>query len=323
MKKYYSKVLALVLALTVFALMAAGSGSSGESSTEKTNTSAAAGSTSAAAGESRSSAAETVSEAAPAEKLTYTISDEIIVDNDYCVFKIIAARDDRIWGFTLDIYCENKTADKALRFSIDDVSINGYMADPLWGKEVAAGKKTNSEINFGSSALKDNGITSPDAITFTLRVYDSENWLADNFVKDTFTVYPTGLTADQIEIPARRTSEKEQVVIDNDKCTFVILGTKNDSIWGYTVQGYIENKTDKTVMCSWDDVSVNGYMIDPYWAKTLASGKRAYVDISFSKSGFEENKITAVEEIEYTLRVYDSNNWMADDLVHEVYRYKP
>ena len=103
----------------------------------------------------------------------------------------------------------------------------------------------------------------------------------------------------------------------------MILDTAEDSIWGYTLNCYLENRTDKTLMFSWSDVSVNGFMVDPFWAEEVAPGKRCYDGISFSKSGFEQNGITKVEEIEYTLRIYDSSDWKADDVYKETLKYKP
>ena len=255
--------------------------------------------------------------------LTYVIEDEIIVDNEICTFKITKAEVDRIWGFTLKAFCENKTTDKNLMFTIDDVSVNGYMVDPFWADEIAPGKKANDDINFSSSSFDEIGIKTADEITFTLRVYDYDDWSADHLVEDVFSIYPTGLSADEIVYPARKTSASEQVVVDNDDFCFVIIGQSDDSFWGYTLQCYIENKTNNTLMFSWDEVSVNGFMIDPFWAREVAPQMRSYADISFSSSDFEDNDITDVEDIEYCLRVYDSDDWSGNDYINETFTYKP
>ena len=112
-------------------------------------------------------------------------------------------------------------------------------------------------------------------------------------------------------------------MVDNDDVTFVILDSEIDNIWGYTLHCFIENKTDKALMFAWNDVSVNGYMIDPFWAKEVTPGMRSYTDISFSEEEFEKNEIAAVEEIEYTLRAYDSNDWMDDAVYEETLTYTP
>ena len=101
-------------------------------------------------------------EAAKPTGAAYTISDEVIVDDENCTFTITKAEDDKIWGFTLKVFCENKTEDKTLMFAIGNASVNGYMVDPAWAEEVAPGKKSNGEVTFSSSAFEDIGITAAD-----------------------------------------------------------------------------------------------------------------------------------------------------------------
>ena len=219
---------------------------------------------------------------------------------------------------------ENKTADKEMMFSMDDTAVNGWVLSSLFVETVSAGKKANETLSFSASDMNDCGLTSVDKLEFHLRVYDNNDWMADNFVKDTFTVYPTGLTDAEVVSPERWKGKDEMLVVDDGNCTFVILGTYNDNIWGYTVAAYIENKTvDKSMMFSWDDVSVNGYMVDPFWATSVPAGCKKITTISFSSSKFEENGIEKVEEIEFELRVYDNDNWMAKDFVKDTFTYKP
>ena len=197
------------------------------------------------------------------------------------------------------------------------------MSDPVWATEVAAGKKSNNDITFLTSSFETIGITSADEITFTLNITDYDDWSAAPLVADTFTIYPTGLTKDQIVVPERNTTAEEQSILENGDLSFIILETDPDNIWGYTVRCYLENKTDKFLTFSWDDVSVNGFMIDPFWATTVAPGMRAYAEIYFIDSMFEENGITDVEEIGFLLRISDANDWMADNIYESVHTYNP
>ncbi len=242
--------------------------------------------------------------------------------NEYCKVTFSSVAEDKIWGPTIKVLCENKTT-KALMFSVDDVSVNGYMIDPFWATEIAAGKKENSTMSFSKTTLAECGIDMLDEVTFTLKVYDSNDWMADKLVDTQYSVYPTGLTSAQVKIPAMPTTGKEITVVDDKNCKFVILQAHTDNIWGYTLQCYIENKTTKTLMFSWDDVSVNGFMIDPFWAEEVAPGKRTIDTISFYESYFKENDITKVKDIEYRLEIYDPNDWLADKLVDKVFTYKP
>lgn len=252
----------------------------------------------------------------------YSLSDSVIIDNGDCAFTVTKIEANGFWGFTLNVLCENKT-DKTLMFSWNDVSVNGYMIDPFWSKEVAAGKKANAEISFFDTQLEQCNITSVDEIVFTLSVYDSDNWSADHLVEDEYIIYPTGLDASAVVYPVRAANAGEQVIIDNESCTFIIEGSEIDSIWGYTLNCYLENKTSYPLAFSWNDVSVNGYMVDPFWAKEVAAGKRAFSGISFSDSNFETNGITKVENIEFELRVYNADEWSAPDIYNAVSTYTP
>lgn len=126
--------------------------------------------------------------AAPTEA-PETFEEIVLADDENCTVKITAVGEDNIWGYTLKVFLENKT-DLELMYTVDNVSVNGYMCDPFWATTVAAGKKANEEIHFMSSDFEKNGITEVEEITFTLRVYDSNDWLADNFVEETFTINP-------------------------------------------------------------------------------------------------------------------------------------
>jgi len=247
----------------------------------------------------------------------------VVLDNEYATFSIVDNKIDDFWGPTLTVFCENKTEDTSLTFSMDMVAVNGYMLDPLWATTVAAGKKTNSDVTFFSSDLEMTGITSLDEVEFQLNIYDSEDWSVENFVSDWFTVYPTGLSAAEVTAPARPSSANEQIICDNEDCTFIIVEDYVDDFWGYTISLYMNNKSDKNLYFTWDDVSVNGYMVDPYWGCTVSAGKQAVATATFSEDDFETNGITDVEEVEFKLRVRDDDDWFSDDLVTEVFTYYP
>lgn len=113
----------------------------------------------------------------------------VLVDNDDICVKINSTESDSIWGYTLNVYLENKT-DKELLFTVDDVSINRYMCDPFWAESVAAGMKSNSSINWFESSLEENSISDVKEIVFTLRVYDANDFYADDVLLKTFTITP-------------------------------------------------------------------------------------------------------------------------------------
>lgn len=110
---------------------------------------------------------------------------------------------------------------------------------------------------------------------------------------------------------------QETVLVDNEDVLFKITAITNDSIWGYTLKVQIENRTDKDLMFALDEVSVNGYMCDPFFATTVTAGMKANKDISFSKDSFTQIGIQQVTDIAFELRAYDSKDILADAVFEE------
>ena len=137
------------------------------------------------------------------------------------------------------------------------------------------------------------------------------------------TTTPSTQTVPQTTTPAAtEPAAKETVLADTDDVTVKITGVDENGTFGYTLNVYLENNTDLELMFTVENVSVNGFMVDPLWADTVDAGKKANESISFLKSDFEKNGIEAVEEITLTLRVYDNNDWMADDIFKDTVTIK-
>ena len=255
-------------------------------------------------------------ETAPQVQFTETV----LVDDENCTFKITAIEEDNLFGYTLKVSLENKT-DMELMFSLEGVSVNGFMCDPFWAVTVTPGMKANEEISFSDSDFDRNGITDVTDITFTLKIYDSTDWSTEHLVDEVFTIYPLG--EDAVKPYIREPQDGEIVLHEDDNCAIIVTGFDPDSMWGYTVNVYLENKTDKNLMFSLDGAAVNGFMCDPFWAEEVAPGKRSNTEISWSSSDFEDNGITEVESITLPLRVYDAEDWMGDDLMSDTFTLNP
>lgn len=237
----------------------------------------------------------------------YSLTDYVVEDNENCVFTIKSIDPSGDWGFTLNVCCENKT-DKTLMFSWNNVSVMGYMVDPLWATEVSAGKKANESISFSYDVLNQIGIESVDDITFMLRVSDANDWLAEPILAEEYAVYPTGKSIQNIVYPARKTSDTESVLYDNSEYNVVILsGETADG--EFRMQYYLENKSGHEIMFSMENVSVNGYMADPFWGASVAAGKKLYSTACFYETLLSDNGIETVEDVEFVLRVSNLKNW--------------
>ena len=139
--------------------------------------------------------------------------------------------------------------------------------------------------------------------------------------KETVHVYPYG--EDKVTKFVREAQSSDTVVVDNEKVSVIVTDYDEDGFWGYTVNLFLVNKTDKELTYSVDEASVNGFMADPFWATSVGAGKVAFASMSWSDSDFEDNDITTVEEIEMKFNIYDSEDWSADAIFNEVVTLNP
>ena len=200
-------------------------------------------------------------------------------------------------------------------------AVDGVQTDPFFASEVAAGKKAKDEISFSDSALSDNGIDVFTDIEMSFQVSDANDWLADNLAEVTAHVFPLG--EEKASLFVREQKSTDTVLVDNEDVSVIVTGYREDEIWGYTADLFIVNKTEKELMVSADEVSVNGFMADPFWATPVIPGKMKFASISWSDSVFAENDISAVEEIEMTLRIYNADDWLEEDLFKEAVTLRP
>ncbi len=235
-----------------------------------------------------------------------------VVNNDECAITITGIDPDDLWGYSLEVTLENKSADKTYMFAVDYGCINGVYCDPYYAEEVAAGKKSNSTISFTLSDLEEQGIDDVTDIELKFSVYDSDDWEADDVAEETVHVYPYG--EENAVAYEREEQSSDVVLIDNDNVKVTLIGYEEETEYSeYLVNVYLENKTDTTVMFSVDEASINGYMEDPFWAMSVPAGKTAFASIEWFWSTLEEDGITSVEEIEMLFKAYDdetySNNY--------------
>lgn len=250
-----------------------------------------------------------------------TFTELVVVDNASCKITITGIEPDNLWGYTLKAEFENKTEENVLVFSVEDAFINGLQNDPFFATEVAGGKKSKEHISFYDFDAEEHGVGYPTDIEINFRVYDSEDWLADDIADETVHIYPYG--EENATVFVREPQASDLVLIDNEYATVIVTGYEVDELWGYTAKLFLVNKTNTTLMFSADDASINGYMCDPLFSDMLAGGKCCFSGISWSDSTLEESEITEVEEIEFVLSISDWEDWLADDLVNEKVTLNP
>ena len=250
-----------------------------------------------------------------------TFSGLVAVDNSECVIKITKIDSNGLLGYKLKLQLENKSDDKTYMFSLENAAINGVQCDPFFATEVAAGKKATDEITFYKNDLSESGIEDYTDIELTFRVYDSNDWTADNIAQETVHIYPYG--EDKAVQYVRTPQAEDNIIVDNEYITVIVTGYADNPIWGYSVNVFLLNKTNKQIMFTVDDASVNDYMADPFFAKSVSGGKCAFDSISWSDSTLDEIEVTTIEKIEFKLRAYNYDNWLDDDFVNQAVTLTP
>jgi hypothetical protein len=82
---------------------------------------------------------------------------------------------------------------------------------------------------------------------------------------------------------------------------------------------------DVAVMFSVEDASINGYMIDPFFAQSVSAGCCAFGEMSWSEESLAEDGISIkdIETIEMTVRAYNDEEWQDDDFANETVTIEP
>ncbi|HZK35233.1 MAG TPA: hypothetical protein VFD33_07985 [Bacillota bacterium] len=112
----------------------------------------------------------------PAFEQTYDDSGQVVLDQDgYRVVVKRVSSEDSFWGADVYVFIENNS-DKAITIQTRDVSINGFMVDPIFSSDIPAGKKAYDTITFMESDLEDNDISSIDELEMVLHIIEKESW---------------------------------------------------------------------------------------------------------------------------------------------------
>lgn len=74
---------------------------------------------------------------------------------------------------SIDLYIENNTL-KDITVQVRDFSINGYMIDPIFSSDVAAGKKINDDIVISDSKLEKNDIEEIKDVELKFHIYNDD-----------------------------------------------------------------------------------------------------------------------------------------------------
>ncbi len=287
-RKLFGLTLALIL---VFSLSACGGSSTQKPITddESTQTSTADQST-------------TQESESTAETTAVTIENTVLLDQDGLIITAKELVDDSIWGMGVKVLIENNTEEN-LGVQCNSLIVNNYMITDLFSCSVAAGKKANDTIYLSSSGLEAAGITTISDIVISFHVYDSDT-------------YDTLFDTDEIELKTSAYGTVEQPVMDDGKELYNQDGIRivgkyvdENSFWGAGVLLFIENNYGENITVQCDNMSINGFMVTPYFSCAVNNGRMALDDITIMSSDLEENDITSVDDIELVFKIFNPDTY--------------
>ncbi|MEN6419201.1 MAG: zinc ribbon domain-containing protein [Clostridiaceae bacterium] len=230
------------------------------------------------------------------------VNEQVVLDEQGLKITVLSLDMENWFGPTLNLLIENNT-EKNLTVQARNTSVNGVMMDPYFSCDVAAGKKANSDLSFISSDFSDAGITTLQTVELLFYVYETDTW--DD-------VFSSGMISIQTTAPAsfQQTFDDAGTEVLSDRgIRFVVQRLDNDPVWGSNVRVYVENNSDRSITVQLTDVSVNGFMIDPYYYSALLPGKVAFDRITFSQTDFDDNHISSIETLEFRIHIYDTDSW--------------
>lgn len=290
-----TKWIAVLLCLGVFAMMALGSGSSNSSDTKDIVTTEA----------NDSSSTETTSdgvEEADTSSTDVTIEQQVLVDQNNIVITAVEYTTDSIWGNGIKLLIENNS-DQNVTVGCTALIVNDYMITDLFVSDVAAGKKANETMYLSSSELEAAGIDSVGQIEVYFHVYDSASY-EDIFNTDVVTIQ-TSEYANMDTTPNDAGTE----LYNEGGIRIVGKTVDENSFWGTAILLYVENTSGTNVGIQCDNMSINGFMMTPYFSCDVYDGKKAIDDITIMSSELETNGIESIDEVELQFHIYNLDTY--------------
>lgn len=291
------RVVAMVLCLSLFAVMAMGSGSSSGDKKEVVSTDGGSSTTS----ETKEDSADEISTDDAEGKTDVTIEEQVLVDQDGVKITATEYVTDSIWGDGIKLLIEN---DSSTDYTVgcDALIVNDYMITDLFVSEIAAGKKANETMYLSSTGLKAAGIENVGKVEMYFHAYDSN---MDYLFKQAYAEVQTSSFANM-----DTTLDDAGTELYNEGGIRIIGKTVDEnSFWGTAILLYVENTSGKNVGIQCDNMSINGFMMTPYFSCDVYDGKKAIDDITIMSSELETNGIESIDEVELQFHIYNLDTY--------------
>lgn len=257
--------------------------------------------------------ADTTDEATVTEESStsdITIDEQVLFEQDGLKVTATEYVTDSVFGDGIKLLIENNgSTDVGL--GCNALIVNDYMISDLFSSTVAAGKKDYETLSLSSAGLKAAGIENVGQIEIYFHTFDADSYMTISDI-DCVTIKTSAY-----DIMDSTPNDSGQELYNADGIRIVGKYVDENSFWGAAVLLYIENNSGKNKVIQCDDMSINGFMVTPYFSSTVYDGKKAIDDITLMSTELEENNITSVDDIELKFRIMndDFSNSYESDLI--------
>ena len=231
---------------------------------------------------------------------------QTLLDNEFCSVTVMDAGMSEIWGFSVNLRCENKT-DHAQLYTLPAAACRGWQLNTDWLATVNAGETKDSELHVFPADLARCGLEDVDECRLHLELQDYDSFSNEVLADEWLVFYPTGMSPEKIAPAPTRTPQAGDVVLLDDECvSFTLCGTEPDTIWPYHVIVSYENKTDRDFSFTLQDVTVNGIDANLWLDQVMPAGLKGCRPVYFDEETMKNNGVERVKQVDGTLVIRDS-----------------
>ena len=235
-------------------------------------------------------------------KTTVSIEEQVLFEQDGIVVTAKEYVTDRIWGDGIKLLIENNS-DKNVTVGCNALIVNNYMISDLFVSGVAAGKKANEIMYLSNTELEAAGIESVGQIEAYFHAYDTDTY-ETLFDTDCVTIQTSGF--DNMDTVA---DDSGVELYNEDGIRIVGKTVDENSFWGTAILLYCENNSGDNIGISVNEMSINGFMMDPLFSTTVYDGKKAFEDITIFSEDLTANGIETIEEVELRFHIYEAETY--------------
>lgn len=238
------------------------------------------------------------------EMASATIEEQVLMDQDGVVITATEYVTDDLWGDGIRLLLENNS-ERDVGIGCRALIVNDYMLTDLFSSKVAAGKKANETMYLSSTQLNAAGIENVGKVEIYFYAYDPDTY-ETLFDADCVTIETSAFA--QMDTDPDGEDEGTELYAQ-DGIRIVGKAVDEESFWGTAILLYCENSSGRNVGINVENLSINGFMMDPIFSTTIYDGKKAIEDITILSSDLEDNGIEKIEDVEVSFHIYDADSY--------------